>query len=67
MKMIPLSFSFLTLLLLFQPAVFATHYRPMQPSQPTDLSVGGHPTVSPHGFSRGREHMSQSMALAVGK
>ena len=54
MKMILFSFSLLALLLLFQPAVFATHYRPMQPSQPTDLSVGGNHTASPHGFSRGK-------------
>lgn len=54
MKMILLSFSSIILLLLFLPVVSATHYRSMQPSQPTDLSVGGSHTASPHGFSRGK-------------
>ncbi len=46
MKMIPQIISFLTLLP-YLPASSATR-------QPTDLSVGGSPTASPHGFSRGK-------------
>ena len=65
MKMILRSTSFFTLLLLFQPAVSATHYRSMQPSQPTDLSVGGNPTASPHEFIRGQQRGDTLPALAA--
>jgi hypothetical protein len=47
MKMILFSISFLTLLP-YLPASSATR-------QPTDLSVGGNHTASPHDFSRGKE------------
>ena len=50
MKMIILSISFLTLLLLPKLPASGAALR-----QPMDLSVGGHPTAPPHDFSRGKE------------